>query len=393
MRSISIMPSDNMEGDALRRVPIPEEEQSLKKYKNLIFIVIVGLVFVSMTLAAWVLPSREFSDSERRKLAQFPEFSLDAMEDGSFQKKFESYTQDQFPQRDTFRTIKACSAYYMLGQLDNNGIYIKDGYAAKLEYPLNEDSVNHAADRFGYIYKNFLADKNLNIYLSIVPDKSYFLAGRNGYLSMDYEKLFTIMQNKMSYAGYIDITKTLDITNYYKTDTHWRQEKLMDTAAKLAREMNAAISDKYIVKKLDRPFYGVYYGQSSLPLPAETMYYLTNDILDGCKVTNYESGTVGGVYDMKKAYGRDAYEMFLSGAVSLITIVNPYHENGRELIIFRDSFGSSIAPLLAEGYSKVTLVDIRYLRADYLDRFVEFNDQDVLFLFSTLVLNNSETLT
>lgn len=365
----------------------------MKKYKYLFFIVIVGLFYVGMTLAAWVLPSREFSDSERRKLAQFPELFLDAVKDGSFQKKFESYTQDQFPLRDTFRTIKACSAYYMLGQLDNNDIYIKDGYAAKLEYPLNEDSVNHAAHRFGYIYENYLADKKLDIYLSIVPDKSYFLARRNGYLHMDYERLFAIMQNRMNYARYIDITGTLDITDYYKTDTHWRQEKLMDTAAKFAAEMDAAISDQYTVKKLDRPFYGVYYGQSSLPLPAETIYYLTNDILDGCKVTNYESGTVGGIYDMKEASGKDAYEMFLSGAVSLITIENPYQENKRELIVFRDSFGSSIAPLLVEGYSKVTLVDIRYLRADYLDRFVEFNDQDVLFLFSTLVLNNSETLT
>ena len=61
--------------------------------------------------------------------------------------------------------------------------------------------------------------------------------------------------------------------------------------------------------------------------------------------------------------------------------------------IFRDSFGSSIAPLLSEGYAKITLVDIRYLRADLLERFIEFKNQDVLFLYSTSVLNHSETLT
>lgn len=365
----------------------------MKRYKAMIFIAIVGLVFASMSIAAWMLPSKEFSDSERRKLAQFPDFSLSAVRDGSFITEFESYTQDQFPMRDTFRTIKALSVYYMFGQLDNNGIYMKDGYAARLEYPLNEDSVNHAAERFGYIYEKFLADKNVNIYLSIVPDKSYFLAKQNGYLYMDYDKLFTIMQDKMDYAGYIDITGTLNITDYYKTDTHWRQEKLMDTAAKIASGMGVTLSEKYTKKALDNPFYGVYYGQSALPLPAETIDYLTNDTLDGCRVTNHENGTVGGIYDMDKASGRDPYEVFLSGARSLITIENPNCENSRELIIFRDSFGSSIAPLLVEGYSKVTLIDIRYLRADYLGKFIEFNDQDVLFLFSTLVLNNSETLT
>ena len=49
-------------------------------------------------------------------------------------------------------------------------------------------------------------------------------------------------------------------------------------------------------------------------------------------------------------------------------------------------------PLLAEGYSKITLVDIRYMQSGLLERFLEFEDQDVLFLYSTSVLNHSETL-
>ena len=98
------------------------------------------------------------------------------------------------------------------------------------------------------------------------------------------------------------------------------------------------------------------------------------------------------IYDMEKALGRDPYEIYLSGAISLITIENPNATTGKELIIFRDSFGSSLAPLLVEGYEKITLVDIRYLRSDMLSKFITFENQDVLFLYSTLVLNNSETL-
>ena len=33
-----------------------------------------------------------------------------------------------------------------LMQGDNNGIYLHDGYAAKQEYPLNPESLNHAAE-------------------------------------------------------------------------------------------------------------------------------------------------------------------------------------------------------------------------------------------------------
>ena len=84
--------------------------------------------------------------------------------------------------------------------------------------------------------------------------------------------------------------------------------------------------------------------------------------------------------------------MFLSGSVSLLTIENPAAQTDRELIIFRDSFGSSIAPLLVQGYKTVTLVDIRYLSPAMLGRFIDFHGQDVLFLYSTLVLNNGQSL-
>ena len=63
---------------------------------------------------------------------------------------FESYTLDQFPLRDGFRRLKAAVLLDMLREKDNNGIYLADGYAAKLEYPLNESSVLHAAERFQY---------------------------------------------------------------------------------------------------------------------------------------------------------------------------------------------------------------------------------------------------
>ena len=366
--------------------------KNINHINNIVTVVVLGVVFVSLTMASWLLPPQEFSDNERRKLAQRPKFSPDTMSDGSFMMEFEKYTLDQFPLRDQFRTLKAYTTYDVFGQLDNHDIYIQDGYAAKLEYPLQMDSLEHAADRFAYIYEKYLAGKEMNIYLSIVPDKSYFLA-KHGYLSMDYEKLFHVMRNHMNYADYIDITGTLDITDYYKTDTHWRQEKLPETAAVLAEGMGTSISGAYTEYALDVPFYGVYYGQSALPLPPETLYYLSNDVLDGCIVTNHEDQTMGSIYNMEKKSGKDPYEIFLSGPRSLITIENPNCKSDKELVIFRDSFGSSIAPLLSEGYAKITLVDIRYLRADLLERFIEFKNQDVLFLYSTSVLNHSETLT
>ena len=96
--------------------------------------------------------------------------------------------------------------------------------------------------------------------------------------------------------------------------------------------------------------------------------------------------------DTSKPRSDDPYELFLSGSKSLLTIENPYAESDRELVMFRDSFGSSLAPLLVSGYAKITLVDIRYISPELLDRFIDFESQDVLFIYSAPVLNNSITL-
>ncbi|MFQ8765152.1 MAG: hypothetical protein ACLR8U_00430 [Oscillospiraceae bacterium] len=99
-------------------------------------------------------------------------------------------------------------------------------------------------------------------------------------------------------------------------------------------------------------------------------------------MTNFETNQKTAVYDMEKAAGKDPYEMFLSGSVSLLTIENPSAKTDKELVIFRDSFASSLAPLLIDGYTKITLIDIRYLPSARLGSFVTFDNQDVLFLYS-----------
>ena len=351
----------------------------------------VAFVF-AFSLFAWLKPADEFSLSERRKLSQFPELSFKAVISGDFMSNFENYTLDQFPLRDKFRTLKALVALNVFNQRANNDIYVVDGFASKIEYPLNEDSIKRAGERFQYVYEKYLKDTNTKNYLSIIPDKNYFLAEENGYLSVDYEKMFSLLKEDTDFLSYIDITSNLELSDFYKTDTHWREENILDVAGKIGKEMETDVKAEYQEKTLDVDFYGVYYGQSALPLEAEKIKYLENETLKKCKVYDFQNGKEIPVYDMEKGNGKDPYEMFLGGPLSLVTIENGNAKTDKELIIFRDSFGSSIAPLLVEGYKKITLVDIRYIHPNLLGNYIEFSSQDVLFLYSTSVLNNSETI-
>lgn len=120
----------------------------------------------------------------------------------------------------------------------------------------------------------------------------------------DYEKLFPCDAESHELRRLYRYHRNAGDYGYYKTDTHWSQEKLPETAAVLAEGMGTSISGAYTEYALDVPFYGVYYGQSALPLPPETLYYLSNDVLDGCIVTNHEDQTMGSIYNMEKKSGK-----------------------------------------------------------------------------------------
>lgn len=359
-------------------------------YKTALFLLV--LIWGGVTAFAWFKPADDFSVSERRKLAGLPQMTAKSVLSGSYFDDFEKYSLDQFPLRDTFRTLKAVSEFYVFGKSDNNNIYISDGYAAKIEYPLNETSIEDAVKKLNHLYETYGKEGSGKVYLAIVPDKGYFMAEKTGHLAMDYQKLFDTVRNGMPYATYIDLTSSLELSDYYRTDTHWKQEELTDIAELFAETMGISISGTYEKTIVEKPFYGVYYGQSALPLKNDRIQYLSNEILDDCIVYNEETKETTGLYHLEKLDSRDRYEVYLSGASPLITIENPHMEETRELVVFRDSFASSLIPLLLEGYSKISLVDTRYLSPSMVGDYVTFTDADILFLYSTSVLNNSQTL-
>ncbi len=363
-----------------------------EKRKDMALVALTCIFLYGFLLWAVLKPVDAQSVSERRPLAAPPAASWDAVFSGAFMADFEEYALDQFPLRDTLRTVKALTALYAFRQKDNNGVYLWNGYISKLDYPLNLLSVDYAASRFRYVYERYLADKDMAVYLSVIPDKNCYMAAEHGAPTLNYANLVAALRARLDFAQYIDLFPFLELSDYYRTDSHWRQENITDAAQYLAGQMGATLSGAYACLLAEAPFYGVYYGQAALPLPGEELYYLNYAALKECQVYDYETGTNIPLYDPGQAAGRDPYAFFLAGPKSLLKIENPHATTKKELILFRDSFGSGIAPLLAEGYASITLVDIRYISPPMLGQFISFTDQDVLFLYSTSVLNHSETI-
>ena len=367
--------------------------------KNKIQNIIISFSFLAVLLffaiGGIVSPDKEISYSERRKLASLPEFSIEKLlkkdiNGNGYFDDMEKYLLDQFLARDTFRTLNVSTRKYGFMQKDIGGIYTLGESIFKMDYVLNEQAVERSADIYLKVIEKYFSGDGANVYYTIVPDKNYYSAKQNGYLALDYEKMFAIMQEKLSEYSFIDIRDTLSAEDYYRTDLHWEQQKITITANALLSAMgeagNVELAD--FEEKSFEGFKGAYYGQAALPIEPDKLIYLTNSVLENCKVFDYEYNKYVPVYAEEKLGGVDSYDVFLHGARALITIENPYAANEKELVIFRDSFGSSLAPLLAGKYSKITLIDIRYINSASIGRFIDLPENcDVLFMYNTGTLN------
>lgn len=347
--------------------------------EKIIVMTFVGILFI-FPICGLIIKDKEISSYERRRLANTSSLKED------FVDNLDDYLSDQFPLRNEFISTNSIFDRYVLGNVDSNDVYIMNGYVIDKNYPLKEKDVKGFIDKINYINDTYL--KNNNVFYTIIPDKGYFLD--DTYLKLDYDKMFRLINDGVK-LPYIDIKSDIRLDDYYKTDIHIRQEAYSKIIEKIVGEFGFLHqNDNYLQETFD-DFYGASYSKVPLFVKPDKLTILHNDVLDGIKVTHLEYGKKD-IYDMEKLNSSDLYNVYLSGPSALIEIENSLSSTDRELVIFRDSFASSFAPLLAPYYKKITLIDLRYIRMDLTSNYVDFNDKDVLFSYSTLIVNDSNIL-
>ncbi len=353
----------------------------------------VGALLIPLFgLAFWgfVAPDQAVSRAERRKLAQAPELNAEDVFSGRYAEDLETYLLDQFPGRDGWRKLQARLRFDVFRQKDSNGVYLHGGQASRLEYPLKEDQVRYAAKKINSTIETYLQGSTVRF--AVVPDKNFFLA--EDYPHLDYDRMFEILEESIV-APQIDLMPYLTIDDYYRTDAHWRQERIFPAAQAVADGfgLGVALAPETGFERHElSPFYGVYYGQSALDLEPDVLTYLSSPAIDAASMTGPELAGETPVYTVERFTGMDGYDVFCAGAQSILAIESPLARTDCELIVFRDSYGSALAPLLLEGYRRVTLIDLRYAASSILEDYVDFYGQDVLFLYSTSLLNSGMLL-
>lgn len=272
-------------------------------------------------------------------------------------------------------------------------VYVYQGYAVTTEAGYDQKSLDYAALKFQQLYDSYLTGNDGHIYLSVVPDKGSFTAPPEGYTPASAQETADTLLAQLDFVQYVDIAPGLTLEDYYRTDPHWRQECLVATAQTLAQAMDVPLAGDFQENAIDVPFYGAYAEKAGEPLVADTLRYLTGEVLDACTVYDYETDAREPLNDLAAVDTDTPYDLYLQGSRSLLRIDSPLAATDRTLVVFRDSFGSSLIPLLAESYRTIYAVDIRYLSSQMVGRFLSFDgSEDVLFLYSTMVLQNSRTM-
>lgn len=350
------------------------------------------ITICAMMLIAVFSPDQTLSVSERRKLAQLPAWDQKAFMSSEYMDEWERYVADQFPFRDAFRKLKGYVAQQVFQMKDEDGIFVYNQAIYKLHPSLNEISIRHFTTLLNDIHQRYLSSSHL--YFALIPDKVSLLEANIP--KWDDAQLNTLLTQQLKDVTFIDLSDTLTLHSYYSTDLHWRQETLSAVMDKLTAAMNLPDLQMPTEKHCYDDFYGAYYGRIAHHLKKDTLCYLSNDVIQDALVYDFEKQRNRKVYEQEDLTHMDAYDIFLGGAKPLLIIENKHQNNQRELILFRDSFGSSLAPLLIPHYAKITMIDLRYLSSDMLEKITEIDldrpQADVLFLYSASMVNQSDTM-
>lgn len=354
---------------------------------------VVFLIFI-YGMALWFLfsPKTDYSSSEKRYLQKFPDTNVEKVLSGAFGSEFETFFADQFPQRNTWVGL---NAYTALAEGNNgaSGVYnCKNGYL--INKPVSTD--NNLDKNVGAV---------VDFAKTIDAPTTVMLVPSTGYIADDVLPTFhdkynddediskissTLSKEKI---GFVDLRERFksEYKNgsqlYYKTDHHWTTRGAYTGYQELCKALGITPIDDSTLKKDSYPdFYGTTYSSSGFWLtPPDNIEIWSNpknsDKNISVKITEGANvKTSGSMYFTDHLKEDDKYPVFIDGNHALTEITNTNAKNGTILLI-KDSFSHSLAPFLAENYSKVVLVDLRYYKESISQLVSTYNPEQVVVLY------------
>jgi len=366
----------------------------MKTTFNKIFFWSFILIWFAAVLINIVTPYRSFSENENRYLSKFPNFSFKTIVNGEFMGKVEDYINDKFILRDNWISAQSVSEY-LIGKREINGVFIcKNALMGKINGP-NDKYIKSNIEGINY----FTSETKIPSSLMIVPSASEIQPYKLPLFANVWnqknriDEIYKSIESAKCIPLYDILSDHKNDYIYYRTDHHWTSygAYLAYTEYCTANNLTPA---EYSADTVSTSFNGTLYSSSGVRfIDSDTIEAFKCDsdggcdVFDGSNTVHYDS-----IYFPEFLDKKDKYSYFMGTNQPIVTLYGK-NENGPSLLMFKDSYAHCMTPMLLEHYSKITLVDLRYIKDKPLDKYIDFDDyNNALFVLSVDSFVNQEDL-
>ncbi len=358
----------------------------MKTKKSDILICVIFFAFVFGMLGMYLLlPGQNFSEKEKRYLAESPQLTWETLLSGEFGQDVETYLADHIPGRDFFVGL---ASYYDLfsGRQVTKDVYTAEGDRL-VEAPVVWNP--SAAEKNMKAINAFAEAIGRPVDLMLVPSAGFILQDTVQGLKDPYaddqiiSDIYAMAGENVTCRDLVGVFANAENRQalYYRTDHHWTSFGAY-TAYSAYMQMvdRTALGEDAFLKESYGGFYGSNYSRSGLWLtPGENVELWKTDTKFA--VTNGESDAVhDGLFYPERLEELDKYTVYLDGNHSTVRIENP--EGKGKLLVIRDSYANCLGTFLANSYETVVMIDLRYYKKPVSELLATEEFEDVLVCYS-----------
>jgi len=253
----------------------------------------------------------------------------------------------------------------------------------------------------GQLYAKYLnaykADlgEDVNVYSMVCPTPvSYYLPKNYSDLTANEEDVINHINKFFSGVTPVDaFTALLKHKNepiFSRTDHHWQglgayyaAEEFAKVAGVEFAELNSENFETVTLPNYCGTLYGYTKNADLLNNPEDFVYYIpkaeTVTTRYSSSFTNPRSDNL--TYNPKGMSTSGYYMVF--GGDDMISHIKTSAKNGRNLVIFKDSYGNALVPPLVGSFENIYLCDVRYFNLNAIQFIKGVGATDVLFAMNT----------
>lgn len=363
----------------------------MKRFSRLIPALTFFIMLFAGLSAGILQEEHTYSSAENRLLQKFPKFSVKRVLNGKFQKKYETYLSDQFPQRDSWVKFQT-AAEKAFGKKESNNVYFgKEGYLLEkyTDKDLNKKIVNRNISALEKFVKQ--ASKSADVKVMMVPTKTYTLDTYLPAFAETYDEniFYSKLKGKLPDNVLVPVYDTLhqhsDEYIFYKTDHHWTTlgawYGYSSYRTACGKDIETAEAKKQF-KKVSDNFLGTTHSKVNMHSQKDeiNIYEPEKEIKI---VYNLGEKTENTFYQTKYLKKKDKYSVFFGGNQALLEI-SCAPKNKKTLLVIKDSFANCLIPFLAEDYGTIVAADMRHLNIGMSMLLRKYQPTDVLVLYNTM---------